>query len=410
MKIILFSYLFPDIQNPNRGIFNLSRVNALKKLGCEVIVIAPVNLTPQFSILMHSFSLKELFSLIKKTWTAPRTEEYQGVLIYHPKWYRLPYLISWKYQVYFLHFFMKYRFEKIVSEFNPDLIISTWINPYGAYAKYAKNKFKIPYYALAEGSDILVQPFRYGGVKLISSIINKYCDALFVVSEDMYAKVKKLKHFENIKLLKNGFDNEVFNFDPGKRIVDEKFIYIVTVANFNYEKGHDILILAMKILGPKYKLLLIGEGPLMEKCRKDVKENSLDNNVEFAGRIDHNALPEYLRNNDIFCMPSRSEGLPAAPLEAMSMGLPVVASKVGGMQQIVIDGFNGYLCKPESPEDLAEKIKLTARQNWNKKEISEWASQNYSWDKWAKEILLNYDEHRNSNSRNYSEDKILQNN
>lgn len=387
MKIILFSYLFPDSQSPNRGIFNLSRANALKRMGCEVQVIAPLNLTPQFSLLLHNFNIKELYTLIKKTWTAPKIEKYKGILIYHPKWFRLPYAVSWKYQVHFLHFFMKHEFEKIIKEFNPDLIISTWINPYGVYAKYAKSKFNIPYYALAEGSDILVQPLKYGGLEEVSEMINNYCDRLFVVSEDMYSKVKKIKKFTKVELLKNGFDNESFNFEAGNNYNGYEDIRIVTVANFNHEKGHDVLLEAMRLLEDKYKLLLIGEGPLNDKCKKFVAENGLKNRVEFAGRIDHSLLPEYLKDRNIFCMPSRSEGLPAAPLEAMSMGLPVVASRVGGMQQIVMDGFNGFLCKPENPSDLADKIKLTASHNWNQKEISDWASENYSWDNWAKEIL-----------------------
>jgi glycosyltransferase involved in cell wall biosynthesis len=382
--------LFPDKQSPNRGIFNLSRAKALAKKGCDVKVIAPINLLPRINIINCALGINDILSFKKKSQPSNNFYVYEGVTVYYPKWFRLPYGFLWKYQANFLHYFVGKKVDKIIQEYNPDLIIGTWINPFCIYSKYIKSKHNIPFYALAEGSDILIHPNKHSGLEYVSKIIEDYCDLLIVVSEDMFSKLSNSKYLKKIKLIKNGFDKDSFSYSSGQRNTDNDKIYLVNVANFNYEKGQDILIKAMKLLGPNFELLLIGEGPLLEKCRKEVADSGLSGKITFTGRVEHNYLSTYLRKQNIFCLPSRSEGLPAAPLEAMAIGLPVVSSKVGGMQQVIEDGFNGFLCDTESPTDLAEKIKIAAATEWNRERISEWVSLNYGWDKWAANVINIY--------------------
>lgn len=74
----------------------------------------------------------------------------------------------------------------------------------------------------------------------------------------------------------------------------------------------------------------------------------------------------------------------------MACGLPVVGTNVGGMNEIIISGFNGYLCESESPEDLAEKITMASSSEWNRIEISNWVKSNFSWNTWAQNIIEEY--------------------
>lgn len=302
---------------------------------------------------------------------------------------KFPNKIFFKYLSDIIHFTIGKKINKIIDDFNPDLIIGTWLNPFGAYAKYVDDK-NITYFALAEGDDGLIHPFKYRGWRRIESRINRNCRAVIAVSERMKQKMLEKTGLKNIKLIRNGYDEGIFNFKPGKCKENNYVIKIITVANFYYVKGHDLLLDALKHLNKDVKLTLIGSGPLMENCAEKVKAENLSDKVEFLGSVPHDKISGLLRQHDLFCLPSRSEGMPGAPLEAMACGLPVVAFDVGGLNEIIINGYNGYLCKPESATDLAEKILLTAEKEWDSYKISEWVSTNYSWKNWATTVLEEY--------------------
>lgn len=104
---------------------------------------------------------------------------------------------------------------------------------------------------------------------------------------------------------------------------------------------------ATSILGIKdsFVLTIVGSGSKDYKriLKSLVAKCDLDNKTNFIDDIPNKKVPELLRENDIFCMPSRSESFGVAALEAMACGLPVIASNVGGLKDIITDGFNGYL-------------------------------------------------------------------
>ncbi len=393
MKVIIFSYLFRNTFFPYYGVFNLSRAKALTKLGCEVIVIAPVSINPYVNYFYPYPRLIEQFKFIKKLTSVPFYELNDGIKVYHPKWIKLPRKIFWRFHSNLLHLFTGNKIKKIVNEFNPDLIISTWMNPFAAYSRYFKNITDARIFALAEGSDILIHPFRYKGWKKIEKQINGSCDCIIAVSEKMRIKIIEKTNLKNIELIRNGYEDDTFYFKENNVANNRNTVKIITVANFNFEKGHDLLFEALNFIEIPYKLTLIGGGPLLSKCEKYIDENNLKGVVNFLGQISHENIPELLFMNDILCVPSRSEGLPAAPLEAMACGLPVVAFNVGGMDEIIMDGFNGYLCTPNSSENLAKKILLAAKTDWNKKSISNWVADNYSWKIWGNNVIKLYNKY-----------------
>ena len=105
---------------------------------------------------------------------------------------------------------------------------------------------------------------------------------------------------------------------------------------------------------PEVLFLIVGDGPLSSTLKEKAYKLKLHNNVIFTGfRADiYNILPFV----DIFALPSVNEGLPIALLEAMNFGIPVVATKVGGVPEAVIDGVTGILVEPGDPRSLATAI------------------------------------------------------
>jgi glycosyltransferase involved in cell wall biosynthesis len=132
---------------------------------------------------------------------------------------------------------------------------------------------------------------------------------------------------------------------------------IVMVANLRQEKGHDVLIdAAPQIFSscPDAEICLAGNGPMADALAARARARGVGGRVQFLGHCED--VPSLLARSDIFVLPSRSEALPNALIEAMAAGLPVVASRVGGIPEIVTDGQNGVLVQPGDPAALATAV------------------------------------------------------
>jgi glycosyltransferase involved in cell wall biosynthesis len=136
-------------------------------------------------------------------------------------------------------------------------------------------------------------------------------------------------------------------------------VFILSVGRLVYQKGHEYLIEAIGILGsalPRIQVAICGEGPLRRQLEAQIRRLGLDASVRLLGNrmdIDH-----YLASADIFALPSRWEGLPVALLEAMQHGLPVVATAVEGVEEVVQDDVQGLLVPAEDSRALAEALRL----------------------------------------------------
>jgi len=141
---------------------------------------------------------------------------------------------------------------------------------------------------------------------------------------------------------------------------------IATVANIRFIKGIDILVRAAALVVkqvPNAKFVVIGgalqERDYAEEVRAAVSRLGLEQNVRFLGtRTDVCAL---LKQSDVFCLPSRSEGMSNALLEAMACRLPCVATDVGGNSEVIIEGRTGFLVPSENPHALAARIVSSLR-------------------------------------------------
>ena len=154
---------------------------------------------------------------------------------------------------------------------------------------------------------------------------------------------------KDIPIIYNGID--LSKCQPkGNYDVDGVFT-IIHVGRFNEQKNHKGLISAFKIFHDKYsksRLLLAGDGPLIDEIKKLVSEMELTETVEFLG-VQPNIYP-YLSKSDVFTLPSNYEGVPMSIIEAMGTGLPIVATAVGGVPNMLTDGHDALLCENDVEE------------------------------------------------------------
>ncbi len=184
----------------------------------------------------------------------------------------------------------------------------------------------------------------------------------------------KIRPRQSIELIHNGIDPyklEIFGRDEAKIKLFEKLsqrqrgflhakIAVGTVANFYKTKGLEYLIEAVKMLGAEHKIqdvafVIIGDGTEREKLELQIKESGIKNKIFLTGKLPD--ARKYLAAFDIFVLPSVKEGFPWALLEAMAAKLPVIATNVGAVPEIIEDGKNGFVVEPRKPELLAQKIK-----------------------------------------------------
>jgi len=181
----------------------------------------------------------------------------------------------------------------------------------------------------------------------------------------------KIASPEKIIKIYNGIDINSLNFlpkDEARKSLSQILnlkpetlnLVVGTVANFYKTKGLPYLIEAAHILNSKYKIfntkyLIIGEGKERPKIKALIKKYNLENQVFLIGRISD--AYKYLRAFDVFILPSLKEGFPWIILEVMAAEVPIVATGVGAIPEIIENGKSGFLIKPKDSQNLAEKVK-----------------------------------------------------
>jgi glycosyltransferase involved in cell wall biosynthesis len=139
--------------------------------------------------------------------------------------------------------------------------------------------------------------------------------------------------------------------------VDHNELLFMTVANLRPEKGYDVLLEATKAIvdsGLPIRLAAVGRGPLREEIHTRHVELGLGDRFQFLGQRDD--VLQLLAGADAFVLASRHEGLPVTLMEATSVGLPIVASRVGGIPQVLEDEVNAILVPPGNPGLLAQAM------------------------------------------------------
>ncbi len=171
----------------------------------------------------------------------------------------------------------------------------------------------------------------------------------------------------------------------------------LTVRRLVYKNGIDTLIESAKIAikeNPRLIFLVVGRGPDSNQVKAKTEQLGIQKNFRLAGFISDRDLPLYYNVADFFVLPSKSgEGLPLVALEAMACGLPVIATNVGGISEIMIDGY-GKLVPPNSPASLAEAVLEFSHKQFEhgKRDLRALIEQKYSWDKNVKKLVEIYEE------------------
>ena len=203
---------------------------------------------------------------------------------------------------------------------------------------------------------------------------------------------------EDIVVIPNGVDLEEFKPDLEKRRkirekhgIEENEIVLMFSGHEFKRKGLEYIIRALPDVKEYVKLLVVGKDNQNPYKELASKLGVLDK-IIFAGFVPD--ISEYYAASDIFVFPTAYEAFSLATLEAVASGLPILATKVNGTEELIKEGYNGFFIKRE-PKDIAEKINISVEDENLRKQMSRNArktAEKYSWDEVAKRTLKVYEE------------------
>lgn len=178
--------------------------------------------------------------------------------------------------------------------------------------------------------------------------------------------------------------------------LNEKDFVVSYAGRLSPEKGIKYLLESCARLtewGVPVKTVLLGEGPQRGELEAFADERGIRHSTVFAGfQAD---IEAWLPAADVFVLPSLTEGTPIALLEAMSLGIPVIASRVGGVPDVVSHGVHGFLCEAGNSQELARLLKIMYEMPFRRKEMSAEAakliSMKYNITKWCAAIQAEYE-------------------
>jgi glycosyltransferase involved in cell wall biosynthesis len=235
------------------------------------------------------------------------------------------------------------------------------------YAYLAANRAKVPMIITEH------DPFALNSIKkLYKKIALKKVARIVTISKANKRLLAELypQYKDRLRMVHNGIDNVWwqsqlmgFRHDDKRRVKTEIFhanedsLIVTCVAELHQRKGIDVLLKAIPSVTEKYpnlKFVFVGGGPDKKIFIDLAHKLKLDSHVVFLGQRSN--IARLLASSDIFVLPSRREAFGLVNLESMLCGLPVIASRVGGIPEIIEDGKTGLLVAPENSQALSNAI------------------------------------------------------
>ena len=373
MRLLFVSNLFPDTREPYRGLDNAT---VLQQLNAQWDI--------------RALALRPTLPFRSGAWTA-RTEDSRM----QPQFLATPYLPKigsrWNHRL--MARALRTPLREIRSRFAFDVVLSSWIYPDSCAVAQLSGELGFPFVAIAQGSDVhqyLRHPVRRKiiaqALPAASAVITRSGELARLLGETGVAP-------ESLHTIYNGVNRALFR--PAERAAARQALnlqqdvqIILFVGNFYPIKNPLLLIEAHSQVCDdntlsRTKLIMLGDGPLAGNARALGDRLHFGPNVVLGGRKSAAEVARYMQAADVLCVPSVNEGVPNVVLEAFACGLPVVASRVGGIPEVHPGETCGRLVEPRLAT-VAAALRAVLREPPPSAPIAEYGAQ-FTWEKTAEE-------------------------
>jgi glycosyltransferase involved in cell wall biosynthesis len=382
MKILTFTSLFPNSARPELGVFIRQRMQHVAQLpDTSVEVIAPVPYCPSWLAGKHW----RIYRGIQQRETA------ENLAVWHPRYAFLP-KISMPFHGALMFLGALNTGRRLHRRFSFDCIDAHYVYPDGFAAVLLGRTLKIPVVISARGTDINVFP----SFALIRPLIRwtlQQARGLIAVSSALKDQMVLLgAASDKIRVIPNGVDME--RFEPMDRSEARRSLGIpitsavlVSVGSLVPAKRHELLIEAVAQLAkqvPELKAYIIGDGPLRSQLEALRRSTHTEERVSLLGERPNTELYRWFSAADVSCLVSAREGWPNVLMESLACGTPVVATRVGGIPEIIASPDLGTLVA-ENLQSIADGIASALERKWDRETLVRYA-RSRTWEAVATEV------------------------
>ena len=348
LNVLTLSTLFPDISRPNFGVFVERQARELAgRPDVEVTVVAPIGIP------IWPFSLGESYAAL---WSLPRKERWQDLTVYRPVFRTIP-KIGARMNVGNMTRAILPLVRRLHEQRPFDVIDASFFFPDGPVAQRLSRALGIPYSVKARGADIHYWGARRDTRKLVLRAA-KGASGLLAVSNAMRRSMVKMgMDADKIRVHYTGVDLDRFEIADraaAKDVLGFEGPVVLCVGALIPRKGQELLVQALPRL-PGVTLLFVGQGQYRRALEKQAEDLAVDRRIGFLGSVPHDRLPRIYAAADVMALPSSSEGLANAWVEALACGTPIVISDVGGARELLDRPEAGQIVDRD-PEAIAAAI------------------------------------------------------
>lgn len=386
MRVALVSTFYPNAAEPVRALFVRNLVAALGH-HAQVIVVSPVPYAPPAAPLRRWRTLRGI----------PRCWHDDGREVLHPRYLVIPkcdWLSGLTYGAGILG-----TLRRLAKRQPVDILHAHCGFPDAVGVACAAARLGMPFAVTLHGSDINV----YGQKPVIRDQLRwalERASVVIAVSKALCAKVRELAPAVSDRVVHipcAGIDGGVFALRD--RAAARRAVGMAGDGRIVLFAGRLVAIKAVDTLLEAWerlrvggmtraqdRLVIVGDGPERRRLETRAAAGAAAGTVQFLGEIAQERLACWLNAAALFCLPSRNEGTPNVVVEALASGCPVVASRVGGIPELIRDGDNGLLVEAQNVDLLAQALGAGLAREWDGARLADSVS-GMSWDGLARRNL-----------------------
>lgn len=282
----------------------------------------------------------------------------------------------------------------MLQEWRPDTIIAFFGIPAGGVAWLTRWLTKTPYLVSLRGGDVPgFRPYDFALYhRIIGPILHRIwrrAGAVVANSQGLADMGRAFDRRVQINVIPNGVDITRYRMPEDRNWAPPKMLW---AGRLVYQKGLDVLVEALgELKSLPWELTLIGDGPYRTALEQQALQKGIADRIVFTGWLDREEMDRFYQQANLFVFPSRHEGMPNAVLEAMACGLPVIASRIAGSEELVIPGETGLLVPPQDTGALRGALQILLTAPENRKQMGAAARQrvetHYTWEQVARHYL-----------------------
>lgn len=362
-NLVIITNLYPLPWEPNRATFNRQ----------------------QFAQLDDEFDKSILVPVAFPEWLSHRKEIKQTENLRYVPYFYLPKVGRRFYSVFMFLSILMHSGWWLVNK-KPKIILASWAFPEAVAASWLSKLFSCRFFFKVHGSDINLHgkiPARAQQIVKAAERASGILSVSKALANEMVAMGIEQK---KISVIYNGVDHQKFGVETKVPLNGD---YLLYVGNLKHDKGVVELIKGFANVCynyPTLNLVYAGSGIEKKRLAELSKALNIADKVQLLGSVEHHKLPALITHAKALVLPSYNEGVPNVVLEAMACGTPVLATRVGGIPEVVDEKICGTLIKPRCKIAVENGLNDILNQAWDKDTIKQHSNQ-FTWENNKRQLI-----------------------